>query len=488
MRPGDVRLVVSAVGADGQTVSDERWITVDRSHELAAAVTVTAERPGETLPALTVQASTRLYGWRGRQFAGATDAAGVAHFGVEVPAEVDVVYEFEVAPMVVAGRLYASVAPVVVTLTAGAATLPPIALTIASQPGQITGSVPPAVTPLVVHAIRLPDGARYATTTTARDTFTFADLPLGDYLVLADPAALAAQGLTSPAQAVDLTAAPLAEVALTTAPLEPGALTVEVYDDAGGPLPFAWVSRGLHGPALPVDPTTGAGTLRGADTNSLVASAPGYYSQAVAVPDGAAGPVQVRLMPQPDLQRVAWGAGQISVPAATTLSGSGLSLTLAAGWLWGQGAGGAPVVIEVAGVTLTLSDGPFALVSRPGQPAWLYLLGGRAEAHRVGQPVPLTLLEAGTMLALTPAGALTAVPLDPLVIAALPPIAAPAPVWAPTLAAQISNRLALGGITVAQVVTFVTYMGVLLALFGVPLVRLSWWLRNRKRIGRLAHV
>jgi hypothetical protein len=80
------------------------------------------------------------------------------------------------------------------------------------------------------------------------------------------------------------------------------------------------------------------------------------------------------------------------------------------------------------------------------------------------------------MVALTEAAPLVAVPLDAAVIAALAPAAAeaPVPVWAPGLAAQVRDRLALAGITTAQVLTFITYSLALVGLFILPLLALAW--------------
>ena len=58
----------------------------------------------------------------------------------------------------------------------------------------------------------------------------------------------------------------------------------------------------------------------------------------------------------------------------------------------------------------------------------------------------------------------------------------------PSLSAQFANRLGLLGISVAQMVTLITYLVVLTALFGLPVVRLSWWLRKRYAERRFAHV
>jgi hypothetical protein len=54
--------------------------------------------------------------------------------------------------------------------------------------------------------------------------------------------------------------------------------------------------------------------------------------------------------------------------------------------------------------------------------------------------------------------------------------------WEPTLGAQIRDRLAQIGISIAQVVTFVTYILVLIVI-GVFLIRgiYSTWWRFRKR-------
>jgi hypothetical protein len=112
----------------------------------------------------------------------------------------------------------------------------------------------------------------------------------------------------------------------------------------------------------------------------------------------------------------------------------------------------------------------------PGASSWLYVLEGTAEVYRPETPALVTRLSAGSMLALTETGARAAVPLDRAVIAALAPPAAvaPVPVWEPALAAQLRDRLALVGITTAQVLTLATYTLALAALFVLPLLALAW--------------
>ncbi|MCC6190762.1 MAG: WD40 repeat domain-containing protein, partial [Anaerolineales bacterium] len=70
---GALRLVVTALGADGPLAFDERWIVVDRGQLAAASVAVVSEEDGQPVAELPVQAAARLYAWRGRAFAGTTD-------------------------------------------------------------------------------------------------------------------------------------------------------------------------------------------------------------------------------------------------------------------------------------------------------------------------------------------------------------------------------------------------------------------------------
>jgi hypothetical protein len=182
------------------------------------------------------------------------------------------------------------------------------------------------------------------------------------------------------------------------------------------------------------------------------------------------------LVLRPDTRRLAWGEGEVFIPAETLASVDGRRIVLERGWLWGQGASDQAWMISTAGLVISLSDGRFALEQLPGESAWLYLLDGEAAVYRSEASDQVTRLAAGTMLALPETGTLIAVPLDSAVIGALSPAAgaAPALVWEPTPAAQVRDRLALVGITTAQVVTFATYALALAALFTLPLIALVW--------------
>jgi hypothetical protein len=482
---GEVRLVVTALSSAGQAASDERWIVVDRGQPAAARVAVVGV-DGQPVPGLPVQASTRLYAWRGRTATGTTAADGSAHLSLEALSAAPTEYTFQVPPTVVGGQLYASTAPLTLTVPAGAQSLPPATLTVSAESGRIEGTVTGGAGPQTIYALRLPDGLRYATASSSSGAFVLSGLPIGRYQVLA--AAQSAQALLGAVQTVDLSISPVAQV--TLAPASPSANQIEaiVRDEQGAALPFAWVSAGPQASALPADPATGAWVAAGLEPgDALVASAPGFYSQA-RVPGGEAGALQFRLAARPDIRRLPWGAGELLIPAETQAAVNGRRIVLERGWLWGQGGGDQPWTLESAGVLISLPRGRFALEHMPGQTPWLYLFEGEAEVYRPDAPAQATPLSAGSPaqalgVALLPAGGLVAVPLDAVTIAALAeaPGVAPAPVWQPGLAAQLRDRLALFGVTTAQALTLFTYLLSLLALLALPVTAIAWWRRRRRQ-------
>ncbi|MCC7361258.1 MAG: carboxypeptidase regulatory-like domain-containing protein, partial [Anaerolineales bacterium] len=491
---GRVRLAIVATTPEGDHATDERWINVDRSRDLTVPVlTFLDGNAAQPIHDLRVEASTVLYEWRARVFAATTDGTGAASVPLEALAEVPTRYTFRVPPTVVDGVRYESIAPVEITLPAGAASAEPVVLAVRAQTGavtgRLTGAVPLLDAGLPVHAIRLPEGAAFRTQTEAGGVFAFADMPVDQYLIVADTAALAGQGLSGAAQTIDLAQAPQTEVVVALSPLDGHTLEGVVLDSQGEPLPFAWLSVGEAGPSRPVSPGPGAWSLRGVapDSRSVVAVAPGYYSQARALPDevGQAGTLDFRLVEGPGLQRLAWGSGELRVPPETQATLEGKHIRLVSGWLWGTGDGDQSGTIETAGVVIEVPGGLFALENQPGQSAWLYLFQGTAEAYRAADPSRRAYLAAGEMLALTASGALAAAPLDPAVMQALHPSArAPLPaVWEPNLAAQVRDRLALLGVTTAQVVTFATYSLSIAALVTLPVAGAMWW----RRRARLAH-
>ncbi len=483
---GEVRLRVTALTPAGAQASDERWVTVDPSGRASVSVnTVLEGAAGQAVTGLPVQADTRLYEWRGRTFIGTTGANGTADFDVEALAAASTRYVLQIKPTVINGQLYESAAPVEVVLPPGATTAPPVTLTVRARAGHIAGELAGSHSVVTLYAIHLPEGTRYDTQTSTSGTFTFKNLPIGRYLVLADEAALAGQGLASASQTVDLAQSPDASVGLTTRPLLGGTVQGLVSDDQGRALPFGWISLGQDGQTTPLSADSGAWSLADVTpaAKTIVASAPGFFSQALALalPTGRADVVQFRLSPLPGMRRLPWGSGEISLPPETQTRVTGQQIDLDSGWLWGSGSASQPWIIQTAGVVMTLKSGHFALVNLPGQGAWFYLLAGNAEAQRAGVSGPTSDLIGPTMLALAGTGELKAVPLDLVVMRALPPGVATfgQPVWEPSVAARMRDGLARLGITTAQILTLITYVSAILALFAVPVVLGSWWARRR---------
>jgi hypothetical protein len=198
-------------------------------------------------------------------------------------------------------------------------------------------------------------------------------------------------------------------------------------------------------------------------------------------PAGQPASVLTSLTPRPDTRRITWGSGEIVVPAETQAHLTGQQIDLDSGWLWGTGTGPDPWVIHTAGIVITLKGGQFALVNLPGQMAWFYLLEGNAEVYRAQTPDRTTNLAGPAMLALVATGELKAVPLDPIVMQAMAPgvVTSTQLVWEPSLAARLRDGVALLGIRTAQILTVMTYLSAIAALFAVPLLTAIWWSKRK---------
>ena len=482
---GEVRVVVTVTSADGKAATDERWIAVDRSAHAAAHVQVTYEDGGQPVPGLTVYASTRLYEWRGRNFPASTNGQGEADFTIEVLSEAATHYVFEVKPSLVNGVLYEGVAPVEVTLPPGATSAPVVNLQVRSRAGQIVGRVTGVadelVAPVPVYAIHLPEATFYETQMPPDGVFTFSDIPIGQYLISADAAALAAQGLSAANQRLDLTQSPSATVDLLLKALDGTIVTGVVRDDEGQPLPFASVSVDGAGRWQSVDPQSGGWTIADSSSNSktVLVSSPGFYTQAHVLDPQASESFDFALIPLPETQKISLGQWELILPIETRATVSAPDIELEMGWLWGNG-GATPLVIHAAGTSITLSSGRFALESVPGQTAWLYVFEGKAEVSNERAPEYIVTVPAGYMIGLLESAILVPVPMNAAVIEAIQVGSNPSVtlIWQPVFSAQLRDRLALIGINAAQIITFVTYLVALLSLFSLPLLGILWWVKR----------
>lgn len=473
---GSIYVRVTAIIPSGERASDSRLIRVEQSSNILMPVKVLLN-DGKAPTEVPIQATTRLYEWRGRIFNAVSDAKGNAALQVEALSLVPTTYQISVPPVVVDGILYESTKPVEITLPPGATTAPLVTLQVQARTGQINGHIQDLGKPVQVWAIQLPDGSSQSVMTSAQGAFSFANLRVNEYIITADPQALAGQGLTLAAQPVDLSQLPSTEVELAPHSLEGAAINGLVTDEDGIPLPFAWVSAETQ--TRRVASASGAYSLWGlpASGATVIVSAPGYYSQA-RLADASSLDFELALRPETKL--LPWGTGTMILPPETVARVEGKSIAFEQGWLWGQGGEAEPLILQVNGAQITLLAGSFALERLPAQDAWFYLFDGEARVQPSDGRTPIE-VGAGQMVRIATGESIQAVDYDLNVVQALHPVAESplSPSWQPSLSAQIRNRLALAGISVAQAVTFITYSLIILFVLVFPFAGLNWWLKRR---------
>jgi hypothetical protein len=492
---GQLVLRVIAIAPAGQRAIDERHITVDRAGYASVPVQlVLASTSNQNLANVPVTGSARMYMWRARNALTQTDDRGWAELKVETLAYAPTHYLVRVEPVIVDGALYESTTPVEVDLAPGATTAPPITLEVRRTLGQINGSLTPAtdvttvLSSIDVRAIRLSDGVSYAARTTLSGTFDFGDVPIARYLISADRDALAAQGLSSADQTIELARSITATVDLPVALSVSRPIHGTLRSVDGRLLPFGWVESNELQMAAPVEPGSSSWALpiKSDESISVVAVAPGYFSQAQGVqPSPTMSDLAVQLTPRPDTQLLKWGSGAIVVPSESEAAVDGHNVVLDRGWLWGQGDDSAPWMITTAGVVIVIQRGSFALENVPGQTAWLYVFEGEAQVHRVDQPEQRVIVPANSMTMLSDKVQAAVVPIERAVIDTFHSASDSAPispVWEQSASARLRDGLALAGITAAQVVTFVTYILVLMSLLLIPFAVIRLWMRRHAKV------
>jgi hypothetical protein len=143
--------------------------------------------------------------------------------------------------------------------------------------------------------------------------------------------------------------------------------------------------------------------------------------------------------------------------------------TLEYGWLWGNGGDDPPLTIRISNAEIVLPRGRFAIEFVPENTGWLYVIDGQANVSATtGESF---IVRGGEMLAMSKQSGWMPVPIDASVLARLRP-ATPspiAPIWELSLSAQVRDRLAQTGISVAQMLTLATYTAVILVFVLIPL-------------------
>jgi len=473
---GSVTVRVSIVEPAGfEHTAAERNFLVDRSMMATIPVELRLDGdPEKTVSGVTVSGATWLYLWRSRQYLAASDATGVASIRVEALSNAPTEYLLRVVPTVVDGVLYEGVEEARVELAPGATKGPTVTLHLRSRLGRIDGQVRgfDATALCRARAISLPEGNSFATEVSNNGAFSFVDLPIDQYrIVLEREDEAAAQLQQSIWEDVNLTATFEDSVSLPLAQVSGPVFYGQLRDEAGGTLPFGWVSIG--------DTTAAVIAAEGRyaitsdrDEASLLVQVPGFYSEARAV-DGQQPETDFVVKPLEETQQLAWGNGALWLPAENRGELDGKTIHLVRGWLWGAGESDTPFHIVTESARVTVASARFALEYLPGDRGWLYVFAGEAELQDLQTGTLLT-VTAGEMVNLFNHEGLQAVPYDPVVLSTLNgPGAAPiVPRWEPTLSALFRNRAGVFGIGAAQLITFVTYFLVLLSLGVTPLILL----------------
>ncbi len=467
--PGAVLLRVIATDPLGRKSTAERSVIVDHSGYVRVPVqVVTADDQEQAGAGLRVVAATRLYEWRLRRYDVKTDANGRVLLEVEALGQAPTHYVFQVEPAVVDGVRYTSRESVQLTVPPGATDAGPITLRVASERGQITGSLDSKgqdASNLTVRAIAFPSGATYAAKASL-GRFSLTDLPIGKYL-------LAVDGAQAAPQTVDLSASPLVSLTL---PVPAPARSVQglVHDGDGKPLPFAWVATDNGASVGRVSSSSGEFVLSDipSGTRALWITAPGYWCRPVAW----ANRLDIRLTRLPDTRLIPWGPGAITLPAQTLAEVGSDHLSLVRGWVWGEGSG--RFLLNTPDLDIALQSGSFALEYLPGETNRFYLAMGQAQVAVSNRDEPIT-LNAGQMLAFGK-GVTRPVPvqLDSAAVQALyAGEAIPVRVESdPAFPSRVRDAVEQLGISFGQA-TIAVVLGVVLLAAGSIL----WWMRRREQ-------
>lgn len=454
---GEVRFTITAALPDGQKATDERWFAVDTSGNAVVDIRVVDEESGAPIPDLPIHATTILYEWRDRYSNQISGADGIASLSLESLSQSTTSYKITVPPTTQGGYLYESVEPVFLELPAGATSHNLVTIYVKKMSGQISGKITGAEISeaLDIWAVHLPDGA-FQKAAIENNAFIFERLPSGEYRVFVDPA-LDSFGYKAEPIHADLTKEAEASINIKLVKSNTTAISGSVHDEEGNFLPFGWVTSNSETTAQ-LKPFGGTYSLPGWEPSKTTAivDAPGYYSQAKLVSASSSQIFVLVLRPDTDIRP--WGNGRVILPSETDFEEIDGNITLKKGWIWGQNELEESLNLSVAGTQIKLKSGAFALEFSPLQGGWIYLFEGEAILRTDdGYEV---LLGSGQMAALSEQFPPIPVPYNETVFTVLRPDKA-SPLqnnWEPSLAARIRDGFARIGISIAQVVTFVTYI------------------------------
>ncbi|MFT3894231.1 MAG: hypothetical protein QM730_21585 [Anaerolineales bacterium] len=476
---GETRLMVTATESDGKLATDQRWVNVDVSNDVSVPVKVIDSATGSPVANVPIKAMTILYEWKTQYTQELTDKNGDARFNIERLSQAPTMYTFNVEPVEVDGIRYAADAPAQVTLEPDKDTYPLVQLNVHAEDGSLTGKIAGANNNgMEIWALHLPFGPMYQTHVDASGYFKFDTLPVSKYLIQPDTVTLAAQANSVPSQTIDLLEAPSAQLSMNAE--ESSQLIGSVTGSGDMSLPFAWITVGEKEAAKQISPLSGSFLLDPASSDSFVvtASAPGFYSRSFIV-DSNDAPAKVELKLRKDTLLIPWGSGQIILPSDSKAQVEGSHVSLEQGWVWGQGE--STTVVELPEGEVQMREGKFAIEHPSIGTAWLYMYDGRATVTMEdGSEIKV---QSGEMLAF--AKDAHPIAMQDAVIFALHPMLEKSPVpelIEPSINARFENWLTKAGIKSVQIITFVTYIIVLVALLTLPAMMIFSKFRRKEKV------
>lgn len=478
---GMVHLKVSAINADNETATDERWLRMDTSTITPITVQVIDNDTEQPIVGVPVNASTILYEWRARYARQLTDANGFATLNVETLDQASTTYQLIVPDTAINGYYYSTIEPLTITFNNSDDPSTPHTIRVHVKKSKISGQINGLSSneSVDVFAIHIPDGS-LTKTTSEGDLFEFNELPEGEYQLIVDPKRSREIGLKTTPVYVDISKNPEANVKLELTPIRGQVFQGQLSDEEGNNLPFGWVTTPLEEVILP-DPTTGQfiGVIPDSSEKYITLSVPGYYSQRAALNAMDGTVTNYTFIEKTETKILDWGKGTIVLPSDSVYTSGPEGIHLTRGWIWGNNDNAELIKIQVANKWIEISSGKFAIQYLPPSQGYLYLSAGQAIIRE--NTLSETIIKTGEMVTFSSDQVSQPVAFNETANTVLRqsevlqnPI-----VWESSLTARVQNWFIGIGIGSIQIITFVTYTVVIAVLVGFALRGLYWLWKKR---------
>ena len=416
---GEIELVVRAVSGGVEIAHDRRWIQVDVSSQGTIPVEIIDQETGQPLEGLLVDAVTRFYEWRGRNFSASSDINGTAEMPVEMLTQASTSYRITVPEQNLSGTVYRGLESVEVILPPDDDIRDSIQISVQMKRGRLSGFITGSKEDLgTVYAILEPAGPVYSAPL-EDGRFVFDDLPVGSYRVIPVLDSPPAGGMMGRMQRVDLAenSEYTREVQLTA---PDGEFIGRVLGSRDEWIPFVWLEA-PDAEQVRSNINTGLWSFpAGEQSIELELTAPGYYSLTTDLDSGSMLVDQktIQLEKKPGTRLLEYGSGQIWLPEETDAAVDEGVISVHQGWIWGQGEPEYPVLISASGYEIVWESGRFAITLQPGLSDWFYLFDGGADIRFKDAEKPIS-IQPGSMTALEKDGKLLVLEYHPAVYQAV---------------------------------------------------------------------